>query len=155
MNRQTFECARLTIDASPESVFKFWMDPELIEKWWGPEGFTTRVKAQDSTVGGSFSFEMTAPSGERCAMTGRYLRIVPPEVLEFEIYDHCNIGLPDGAEVQRNVSVVKVEFHRSGASTLVVVSQEGLNETYRPLAAAGWSESLAKMVTLPTVAATK
>ncbi len=148
MNSQMFECARLTIDACPESVFKFWTDPELIAKWWGPEGFKTRVKAHDSTVGGSFAFEMTAPSGALCVMTGRFLRIVPPEILEFEVNDHCNIDLPAGTEMQHKATVVTVEFLRNGTSTQVVVSQAGLNESYRPLAATGWSASLAKIAAL-------
>jgi len=27
-------------DAPKEMVWKAWTDPEMVKKWWGPEGFT-------------------------------------------------------------------------------------------------------------------
>ena len=142
---QKVECARHWIEAKPEAVFRAWTTPELVERWWGPEGFTTRVLKLDLAIGGSFAFEMTAPSGAQCVMSGVYRRIEPSTLLVFEIHEHCNIEMPAGIRPQETTSVVTVEFQPTGMHTLVIVSQEALNDSYRDLAALSWASTLKKL----------
>lgn len=42
--------------ATAQEVFDAWVTPELIEQWWGPEGFTAKVHELDLTEGGRFIF---------------------------------------------------------------------------------------------------
>jgi hypothetical protein len=42
-------------DAPPELVWKAWTDPELIQRWWGPNGFDLPTCRNDFRVGGRLS----------------------------------------------------------------------------------------------------
>ena len=137
--------SRHVIDASMEKVFAAWVTPAIVESWWGPDGFTTSVRELDFVEGGRFAFEMTAPDGSSCVMTGRYERIEPPSLLVFDIFDHCNLSLPDGVAPQQAPSRVTVRLFARGASTEVVVSHSSLSGTYEWLAAVSWSSALEKL----------
>jgi uncharacterized protein YndB with AHSA1/START domain len=49
-----------TFQASLEDVWDLWTTKEGIESWWGPEGFTTKVRKLDVRQGGAFEYAMTA-----------------------------------------------------------------------------------------------
>jgi uncharacterized protein YndB with AHSA1/START domain len=59
---------QLTIErllkAPLETVWKMWTTKEGLEKWWGPEGFTSVVRHLDVRVGGRFEIVMTAVTPE-------------------------------------------------------------------------------------------
>lgn len=136
-----------TIDASPDDVFAAWITPELIEQWWGPEGFSTCVIELQPTVGGHFVFEMRAPSGSTCEMTGTYTKIDRPRLLSFEVQNHCNLDLPQGVQPQLEPSIVTVVFTRVGRRTQVVVRHQSLAPNYAWLAIASWLSALNKLAT--------
>ena len=48
-------------DAPMEMVWRAWTEPELIKKWWGPEGFTAPSIKVDLRVGGKYIFAMHGP----------------------------------------------------------------------------------------------
>ncbi len=48
-----------------ELVWKAMTDPEHVNEWWGPEGFTCENATLDFRVGGRWTFEMVAPDGTR------------------------------------------------------------------------------------------
>ncbi|MDM7921317.1 MAG: SRPBCC domain-containing protein [Pyrinomonadaceae bacterium] len=66
-------------DAPRELVWKAWTEPEHIEKWFGPKGFSTRVAEHDLSVGGRSTYVMTGPDGKEYPGTGVFLEIVPME----------------------------------------------------------------------------
>jgi len=66
-------------DAPRELVWKNWTDPELVKRWWGPEGFTAPYIKIDLRVGGESLYCMRAPDGKDYWSKGVYLEIVPPE----------------------------------------------------------------------------
>jgi uncharacterized protein YndB with AHSA1/START domain len=47
----------------PDSVFNAWTDPELLQQWWGPAGFTNTFEIFDLRVGGRWKFVMHGPGG--------------------------------------------------------------------------------------------
>ncbi len=138
--------ARHTIDASPGEVFDAWVMPKLIEAWWGPEGFTARVRELDLREGGRFVFEMTASDGTVSSTAGFYREIVRPDRLVMEFTEHCNANLPDGVEPQLEPSIVTVDFLARGSQTEVVVTHAELHSAYAELATFGWSGALRKLV---------
>lgn len=133
------------IDAAPEDVFSAWITPDTLEKWWGPDGFTTRVLEINAVEGGRFVFEMTAPDGSSCNMTGRYRTINPPGLLVFEVIDHCNIGLPDHVEPQLLPSRVTVRITPYGTAARVSVTHALLGPGYEWLALTSWTSVLARL----------
>lgn len=70
-------------DAPKDLVWKAWTDPEMIKKWWGPEGFTAPSAKVDLKVGGKYIFAMQGPKGSEwdrvMYSAGVYKEIVPKE----------------------------------------------------------------------------
>lgn len=46
---------RRTIAAPPERVYRAWLDPQLMGRWFAPAGFTVRKAQVDERVGGRLS----------------------------------------------------------------------------------------------------
>ena len=136
---------RHTIDAAPDAVFDAWVTPELIEAWWGPEGFTSVVRELDLREGGRFLFEMIASNGVVSGTAGVFREIDRPRRLVFEFTEHCSANLPDGVEPQVEPSMVTVEFVAQGARTEIVLTHAGLHASYAELADFGWSSSFEKL----------
>ncbi len=138
--------ARQVIDALPDEVFDAWVIADLIEAWWGPEGFETIVHELDLKVGGRFVFEMTAADGTVSTTAGFFREIMRPDRLVLEFTEHCNSYLPDGVEPQLARSVVTVDFLARDTRTEVVVTHAELHSAYAKLATFGWSGALRKLV---------
>lgn len=70
-------------DAPRELVWKAWTDPEMVKKWWGPEGFTAPHATIDFKVGGKYIYAMHGPSGSEwdkdMYSAGIFKEIVPHE----------------------------------------------------------------------------
>jgi uncharacterized protein YndB with AHSA1/START domain len=68
-------------------VFKMWTDPEHVERWWGPNGFTITTHEMDVRPGGVWRFIMHGPDGTDYPNKIVYVEIAPPERL---VYDHVS-----------------------------------------------------------------
>ena len=49
------------LEATPDVAWRAWSDPEQIQQWWGPVGFTCPRAVVDFRVGGSTLVTMQAP----------------------------------------------------------------------------------------------
>jgi uncharacterized protein YndB with AHSA1/START domain len=74
-------------DAPPELIWELWTTAEGLEKWWGADGFETRVSDLELRPGGRVRYTMTA--------TG-------PEQVEFV----RNLGMPLMSEFRRTFTEV-------------------------------------------------
>ncbi|WP_435259418.1 SRPBCC domain-containing protein [Thioclava sp. FR2] len=75
------------IKATPERIWRCWTDPDLLPQWFGPQGFSCKTKEIDLREGGHWLFDMIGPQGEIYPNLHRYLRYVPFERIEFNMYD--------------------------------------------------------------------
>jgi uncharacterized protein YndB with AHSA1/START domain len=66
------------IDAPRELVFKAFVDPLLIPKWWGPKYLTTRVDILDARSGGMWRFVQNDQNGKEYAFHGVFHAITGP-----------------------------------------------------------------------------
>lgn len=62
MNDEGIKIERV-FDAPREKVWEAWTTPEIIEKWWGPEGFSAPSIKVDLRVGGKNIYAMQGPKG--------------------------------------------------------------------------------------------
>src|SRR6185503_11395386 len=75
---------RHTFHASRERVFRAWTDPEVLKRWWCPEGFTPDTIEVDLRVGGAYRFGMrSVAGGPLMVVYGSFLEVVAPERLEY------------------------------------------------------------------------
>jgi uncharacterized protein YndB with AHSA1/START domain len=65
------------LDATVERAWQLWADPRQFERWWGPPGYPATVVGHDLRAGGSVTFFMTGPEGERHDSTWEVLAAEP------------------------------------------------------------------------------
>lgn len=130
--------------ARARDLYRAWTEPELVESWWGPDGFKTVVTHLDPRVGGTFRFEMISPSGARGAMAGVYREVSPGRCLVFELTEHCNCDLAPGDEPQLDATEVRVEFVEDAGETTVRILHRGLtSDAIAGRTGGGWESGLA------------
>jgi len=88
-------------DAPRELVFRAWTDPKDIDRWWGPDGFTTTTNEMDVRPGGVWRFVMHGPDGVDYPNRIVYEEIVRPERL---VYTHDSDQDDDPARFQVTVT---------------------------------------------------
>ena len=74
------------LDAPIDRVWAAWRDPDLVQRWWGPTGFTCPLAEMDFRVGGTSLVCMRAPAeygGKDMYSTWTYTTIVPNERIEY------------------------------------------------------------------------
>ena len=65
-------------DASPQTVYRAFTDPTLIQQWLlGPDGWTMPVCINDARPGGTFRYEWANGKGEGFYVTGEFLEVEP------------------------------------------------------------------------------
>ena len=72
--------------APAAAVFAAWTDPRLVQRWWGPDGFTCPLANMDVRVGGQSLVCMRAPQewgGMELFNTWTYLVVELGRRLEF------------------------------------------------------------------------
>ena len=73
------------IDASPEVVFAAWTSADQFATWFGPDGFSTKVRQMDVHPGSCAKFDMYSSDGTVFTNRFAYVEVVPNERL---IMDH-------------------------------------------------------------------
>jgi uncharacterized protein YndB with AHSA1/START domain len=70
-------------DAPVEKVWQLWADPRKLERWWGPPTYPARFQQHDLSPGGSVTYYMTSPEGEKYHGWWRVTSVDAPKSLEF------------------------------------------------------------------------
>ncbi len=65
-------------DAPREMVFDAFTKPELLQRWFGPRGWSLVVCEVDLRVGGGFRFVLRGPDGKDMGMRGVWKEIASP-----------------------------------------------------------------------------
>lgn len=72
------------IHATPEVVFQAWTDPSILQKWWGPKGFTNTFKEFDLRPGGKWVFTMHGPEKGNYENECMFLKIENPNLIAWD-----------------------------------------------------------------------
>ena len=81
MDTQTIQLHRV-LRATPDRVYRAFLDPDAMVKWLPPNGFTGKVHAMDARVGGGHRMSFTNFStGRSHSFGGKYLELVTNERL--------------------------------------------------------------------------
>jgi uncharacterized protein YndB with AHSA1/START domain len=128
--------------ATPERVYRAFLDADAMAKWLPPNGFTGKVHHLDARVGGTFKMSFTNFStGTSHAFGGEYLELTPYERIRYtDRFDDPNWP---------GVIQVTVTLKKVAVGTELNIVQEGLPDVIPPEACClGWQESLALLAKL-------
>jgi uncharacterized protein YndB with AHSA1/START domain len=128
--------------ASPEKVYRAFLDADALAKWLPPYGFTCRVHHLDAKVGGTYRMSFTNfTTGHSHSFGGKYLELVPHErIRHTDTFDDPNLP----GEMQTTITLKRVS-----CGTELNVVQEGIPAVIPPEACClGWQESLTLLAKL-------
>jgi uncharacterized protein YndB with AHSA1/START domain len=88
-----------TFDAPRELVWKAFTDRNVVPRWWGPHGTTTRVAEMDVRPGGAWRYISSAPDRDDVTFYGEYLEVDPPRGFTWTfMFDVEGVGPLGGPE---------------------------------------------------------
>ena len=128
--------------ATPEKIYRAFLDPAAMCKWLPPNGFTGTMHHLEPKVGGTFKMSFTNFSNRQShSFGGEYLELVPGELLRYtDRFDDPNLP----GEIQVTVTLKKVS-----CGTDVSILQEGIPDVIPPeMCYLGWQESLVLLAKL-------
>src|SRR5689334_1896389 len=128
--------------ATPEKVYRAFLDGDAMAKWLPPNGYTGKVHHIDAKVGGSYEMSFTNfTTGKSHSFGGEYLELVPHERVRYTD-TFADPNMP--GEIQTTVTLKKVS-----CGTEVHVVQDGVPGVIPADACyLGWQESLAQLAKL-------
>jgi uncharacterized protein YndB with AHSA1/START domain len=130
------------LHATPEKVYRAFLDADAMTKWLPPHGFTGKVHHLDAKVGGTYKMSFTNfTTGKSHSFGGEYLELTPHErIRHTDKFDDPNLP----GEMRVTVTLKKVSV-----GTELNIVQEGVPEVIPPEACyLGWQESLALLAKL-------
>ena len=122
--------------ATPEKVYRAFLDGDAMTKWLPPNGFTGKVHHIDAKVGGTYKMSFTNfGTGKSDSFGGEYLELVPNErIRHTDRFDDPNLP----GEMQTTITLKNVS-----CGTELNVVQEGVPEVIPAEGCyLGWQESL-------------
>jgi uncharacterized protein YndB with AHSA1/START domain len=128
--------------ATPERVYRAFLDPEAMVKWLPPNGFTGKVHHMDARVGGSYKMSFANfTTGKSHSFGGEYLDLVPHErIRHTDKFDDPNLP---------GVMHVTITFTKVFCGTELKITQEGIPDSIPAEACyLGWQESLTLLAKL-------
>jgi uncharacterized protein YndB with AHSA1/START domain len=128
--------------ATPEKVYRAFLDADALAKWLPPNGFTCKVHNLDAKVGGTYKMSFTNfTTGKSHSFGGTYLELKPDKLIRYtDKFDDPNLP----GEMQTTITLRKVS-----CGTEVTIVQEGIPAAIPAEACyLGWQESLVLLAKL-------
>lgn len=146
-------------DAPRERVWQAWTNPDEVQKWWGPQGFSAPSVRSDVRPGGTFVYAMQGPAGSEWDKVmysgGEYLEVVPMEKIVATDYfcdsdgnwiSPADIGMPGEWPEKMKITVT---FEDAGeGKTKMTLVHEGHPTEMASDAETGWNQSLDKFANI-------
>jgi uncharacterized protein YndB with AHSA1/START domain len=120
------------IAAHPQTVWRYWTDPERMCDWWGT------AAELDPRPGGACRIEM----GAGPTMSGEYLEVVPYERIVFSFGWQPTNGAPD---IAPGSTRVEVTLTADAGDTILTLRHTGLPAAHADEHRAGWALFLPRL----------
>lgn len=130
------------IRATPEKVYRAFIDADALSKWLPPFGFTCTVHSLEAKVGGSFRMSFkNFTTGHGHSFGGTYLELVPHERIRYtDKFDDPNLP---------GEMTVTVTLNKVLCGTELTVVQEDIPAVIpAEMCYLGWQESLVQFANL-------
>ena len=128
--------------ATPERIYRAFLDADAMAKWLPPNGFTGKVHHMDARVGGTFRMSFCIfTTGDSHSFGGEYLELVPFERLRYtDVFDDPNLP---------GVTQTTISLKEVSCGTELNLVQEGIPDVIPTESCyLGWQESLTLLARL-------
>lgn len=128
--------------ATPERVYRAFLEADAIAKWLPPYGFTCQVHHMDPQTGGMHKMSFrNFSTGHSHAFGGEYIELVPFEKIRYtDRFDDPNLP---------GEMTVTVSLRQVSCGTELTITQEGVPEVIPvEMCYLGWQESLVQLARL-------
>ena len=128
--------------ATPERVYRAFLDADAMAKWLPPNGFTAKVYHMDAKVGGTYRMSFTNfTTGKSHAFGGKYLELLPNQRIRYtDVFEDPNLA----GEMQTTVTLTPVS-----CGVEINIMQEGIPSVIpAEMCYLGWQESLVLLAKL-------
>jgi uncharacterized protein YndB with AHSA1/START domain len=135
MSTNTIRLHRV-IRATPETIYRAFLDPDAMAKWLPPNGFTGKVHHLEAKVGGTYRMSFTNfTTGSSHSFGGEYRELTPHQrIVHTDKFDDPNLP----GEMQ-----VTIDLKEVSCGTALSIVQEGVPAAIPAEACyLGWQESL-------------
>jgi uncharacterized protein YndB with AHSA1/START domain len=138
------------IHATRAEVYRAWIDPEIVKKWFGPPNMLVSCANFDTRIGGAYRIELsprTEPSNSEVTadqppleVSGVYTKVVPDELLQFTWLAPWAPG---------EESLVTITFRDTPDGTEISVRHDQLlSDASRDGHSNGWAAALDKIAAI-------
>lgn len=127
-------------EATVERVWQLWADPRQLERWWGPPTYPATMEMHELNPGGSVTYFMTGPEGDRHRGWWTITTVDPPHSLAF--IDGFADDNGDPAETMPTTNIEMKLFDHAGGTRMEMVTQFASREQLDQLIEMGMQEGL-------------
>lgn len=126
-------------DAPVERAWQLWADPRQLERWWGPPTHPATFVRHELEPGGTATYFMTGPEGDRYHGWWRVVSVDPPDGLEFV----DGFGDPDQPDdLPQTTTRVTLDRRDDGGTLMTLVSEYPSAEAMDQVLAMGMEEGI-------------
>lgn len=128
--------------ATPERVYRAFLDTDAMVKWLPPNGFTAKMHEIDARTGGSYRMSFTNfTTGNGHSFGGKFLELTPHDRIRIaDTFDDPNLP----GEMLKTITLTKVF-----CGTELNILHEGIPDAIPPIGCyLGWQESLTLLAKL-------
>jgi uncharacterized protein YndB with AHSA1/START domain len=127
-------------NAPIERVWQLWADPRQLERWWGPPTYPATFLDHNLVPGGTATYFMTGPEGDKHHGWWRVLAVDAPHSFEVEDGFADDTGAPNPDLPVTTMRVVLAE--EDGVTRVVITSTFPSIEAMEQLISMGVDEGL-------------
>lgn len=151
-NEETLVITRI-FDAPREIVWKYWSEPEMFKKWWGPKNFSCTSCSIIMKIGGKIHANMLASDGMEHWSVGVIKELVPEKLLvytdsfsnkEGDIVPASAYGF-EGNWPDELLVEIEFDDYKDGKTTMQLKHHGIPGIEMRDMCSAGWNESFDKI----------
>lgn len=128
-------------DHPVERVWQLWADPRKLERWWGPPEYPATFERHELEPGGTVTYFMSGPEGERYHGWWQVVAVDAPRRLDVRDGFADDEGRPNDEMPVTEMSVVLRE--RDAGTSVTITSTFPSTEAMEQLVAMGMDEGLA------------
>ena len=127
-------------DAPLERVWELWADPRKLERWWGPPTHPATFERFELEPGGTVTYFMTSPEGERFHGVWHVVAVDPPRSLHVE---------DSFADADGNVNPGQMQMRlteQDGRTRMELISVNATKEAMQQLLDMGAAEGMQQAI---------